>query len=141
MAALILLSGLLFAQAWVADPSSEGWTEAPDKISLTQAYTEALASGHACLKIQPDPQLLALSDPYDPDANQGYRLLDASLYRGRYYIYFGVVPFVTLLVPWFKITGTFFPGAAAVLLYSAIGLTAYGFALWLVWRRWYAGAA
>lgn len=33
--------------------------------------------------------MLALPDPYDPNANAPYRFHDMSLYAGRYYMYFG----------------------------------------------------
>ena len=72
---------------------------------LTTEYTRALAAGHPYLGVKPDPRLLALPNPYDPQANRALRLLDASLYHGRYYLYYGVTPFLTILVPWFLATG------------------------------------
>src|SRR5207248_6297600 len=43
--------------------------------------------------------LLALADPYDPAQNAPYRLHDASLYHGRYYLYFGPTPVALLYLP------------------------------------------
>ena len=40
----------------------------------------------------PAPELLALKDPYDPEQNGPYKLGDISLYRGKYYTYFGAAP-------------------------------------------------
>jgi hypothetical protein len=53
---------------------------------------EGFLQGHLSLAIQPPPQLLALPDPYDADANGALRLHDASLYGGKYYYYWGPVP-------------------------------------------------
>ena len=53
---------------------------------------DAFLSGQTYLKITPSPQLLALADPYDPHANAPYLLWDASLYNGKYYLYFGPGP-------------------------------------------------
>ncbi len=56
----------------------------------------AFLSGHTYLMdITPDPRLLALSDAYDPwqrDINNVPYLVDGSLYRGKYYLYYGPVP-------------------------------------------------
>jgi len=47
------------------------------------------------LPIKPNPQLLTLPNPYDPIQNGAYRLHDASLYRGNYYLYWGPIPAIT----------------------------------------------
>jgi hypothetical protein len=77
--------------------------------------------GHAYLAAKPSPQLLALPDPYDPAANEHFRLHDASLYRGRYYLYFGVAPAVTLYLPWRVLTGKRLSDDIAVTLFSMGG--------------------
>ncbi|MBA2450937.1 MAG: hypothetical protein H0V51_23230 [Chloroflexi bacterium] len=53
---------------------------------------EAFLAGQLHLKVTPRPELLALPNPYDPSRNDGLRLHDATLYRGRYYLYWGPVP-------------------------------------------------
>lgn len=73
------------------------------------------------LPIEPRPELLALADPYDPNLNAPYRLEDASLYRGHYYLYFGVVPAVTLYVPYRIVTGRDLPNRAAVPIFCIAG--------------------
>ena len=64
----------------------------------------ALVQGQLHLTVEPRPELLEMSEPYEPGRNGPYRLHDASLYHGRYYLYFGVVPAVLLFVPW-KLAG------------------------------------
>ncbi len=44
-------------------------------------------AGQLNLSVAPDPHLLALPDPYDPAANVSFRLHDAALFNGRYYLY------------------------------------------------------
>lgn len=102
---------------------------------LTQAYTSALAAGQAHLQQAPDPGLLALSNPYDPAKNAGLGLLDVSLYSGRYYLYFGIVPWAVLLVPWFKLTGTHLSDAAAICFFCVGGFLCYAVALFKLWRH------
>ncbi|MFI5006324.1 MAG: hypothetical protein ACHQKZ_02760 [Solirubrobacterales bacterium] len=64
----------------------------------------ALVQGQLYLTVEPRPELLEMSEPYEPGRNGPYRLHDASLYHGRYYLYFGVVPALLLFVPW-KLAG------------------------------------
>jgi hypothetical protein len=53
----------------------------------------AFRDGQLSLEEQPPSKLLALPDPYDPGARDGISFLwDASLYNGRYYLYWGPVP-------------------------------------------------
>ncbi len=55
--------------------------------------------GHLSLETKPDPALLALPDPYDLKARKGIPVVgDASLYEGRYYLYFGPFPSLALAV-------------------------------------------
>jgi hypothetical protein len=61
--------------------------------------TNGFLAGQLSLKTEPRPELLALKDPYDPHQNGGLTLHDASLYKGRYYIYFGVTPVILLFLP------------------------------------------
>ena len=133
----LVVAGVLWLQAFVAGVSVQGLTAPPD-ASLTQAYTVALAKGQAHLERTPDPRLLALTNPYDPAANAGLGLLDVSLYAGRYYLYFGVVPWAVLLVPWFKLTGTHLSDGAVLWLFCGFGFSCYALALWEIWRRWFA---
>jgi len=69
-------------------------------VPATSARYSDLAAGflHGRLSVavQPSPALLALPNPYDPDANSAYRELDLSLFNGKYYIYWGPVPAVLL---------------------------------------------
>src|SRR5258708_8377921 len=65
---------------------------------------DGFLSGHLSMAVSPAPELLKLADPYDPEANQPFRLNDASYYQGKYYLYFGLTPAVVLLLPWKLIT-------------------------------------
>jgi hypothetical protein len=52
---------------------------------------EGFRSGHLYIPTVPSPQLLAAANPYT-DGNVPFGLWDASLYKGRYYLYWGPVP-------------------------------------------------
>jgi hypothetical protein len=103
---------------------------------LTSEYTRALAAGHSYLGIKPKPELLAQSDPYDPRLNRATRLLDAALFRGRYYIYYGLTPFVTVLVPWFWATGRQLAESEVITGYAIASTVLAAFLLWDLRRRY-----
>lgn len=52
---------------------------------------EGFRRGQAHVPLIPAPELLAAKDPYDP-IHMRYWVLDASYYRGKYYIYWGPLP-------------------------------------------------
>ena len=75
----------------------------------TSDYYSQMASafrhGQLALEKKPDPALLALPNVYDPKARKNVPLLgDASLYKGKYYLYFGPVPSLFLLPFTFLLT-------------------------------------
>ena len=77
------------------------WVSWPLGGSYYDQLANAFRDGHLWLERTPSPQLLALPNPYDPAARAGVSFIsDASLYNGRYYLYFGPMP--GLLVAGFK---------------------------------------
>jgi len=119
----------------------EFWTADQEKSvvsPLVLDYTSSLAAGHSSLRTLPDPRLLALPNPYDIKATQGTRVLDASLFHGRYYLYFGLTPFLTLLVPWLKIFGHPLHIEWAILAFCSCGFALYAVLLADA-RRFYFG--
>jgi hypothetical protein len=116
-----VLSCLIFLfYLWTATSSNRPFYLRDTSQEFYNQLTDSLAQGHVYLAAKPSPQLLALPDPYDPAANERFRLHDASLYQGRYYMYFGVAPAVTLL-PWRVLTGKRLSDDIAVTLFSMGG--------------------
>jgi len=79
---------------------------------------QAFLHGQLDLLQKPSPELLALPDPYDPTQNSPYRLHDAVLYNGKYYLYWG--PFPALLLAGMKLaTNLTFSDSILVLLFMS----------------------
>jgi hypothetical protein len=91
LAAVTLVVGFLYF--WTAATSVD-----PGR-SYHSLLAEAFEDGQTSLPVQPAPELLALPDPYDPVRNAPWRLHDASLYEGRYYLYFGPAPAALVFLP------------------------------------------
>jgi hypothetical protein len=83
---------------------------------------DAFLQGQVALLVRPLPQLLALSDPYDPAANAPYRIHDLALYHGRYYLTWGPTPALTSFLPWRLLPFGELPSNLAVVLYAWLGL-------------------
>jgi hypothetical protein len=100
------------------------WTihPAPGPILESGPYNQladAFYNQQTYLRQAPAPELLALKDPYDPEQNAPYRLHDASLYKGRYYYYFGPAPVLLLYLPYTMITGDALPDRVGTWLFAA----------------------
>jgi hypothetical protein len=112
--------GLVAFYVWTA---ANGYPlrEAP-RDGYYNLLTAAFLAGQLHLLEQPKPEMFELSLPYEPGKNAPARLHDASLYRGRYYLYFGVVPAVILFVPWRLVGLGDLPEAVAALAFAVGGL-------------------
>ncbi len=119
--------------AWVLCASLYLWTaegisiKSGDRGNVWHHYeylVDGFLNGHLHLSRLPAPELLALPDPYDPQTNVRYRLLDASLYRGKYYLYYGPAPAILLMLPWKIVTGHHLPQWAATAFFAIAGLGA-----------------
>jgi hypothetical protein len=95
--------------------------------------TDALLSGQLDLKVQPDPQLAQLANPY-AGSQDIPALHDATYFGGRYYLYFGPTPVVLLLAPWHVLTRTYLIEGAATVVFSFAGFL-IGAYLWVGWKR------
>ncbi len=73
-----------------------------------EKMTDAIMEGHLYLDEKVDDKLLELENPYDPkprkDSGADFKW-DHAFYKGRYYMYFGVVPVFTVFIPYRLITG------------------------------------
>jgi len=109
-----------------------------DRANLWHHYeylADGFLGGHTSLSLAPAPELARLPDPYDPAANAAYRLWDASLYHGKYYLYYGPTPAVALMAPWRALTGRVLPQRDAVALFACAGLGFLALLLGAVRRR------
>lgn len=127
-------AGLLGAYAPVYDhfhSLPRGWST-PYRGEFDNHY-DRLAQGflHGELRFleRPDPRLLALPDPYDGVANWPYRLHDAVLFEGRYYLIHSPLPALVLFVPWRALTGSALTSSAACSILAALAGALWSLAL------------
>lgn len=123
-----------------------GWIVAPAIPQLvgpapSEAYYNLLAdgfrAGQLSLKKEPAPELAKLANPYDPGQNAAYRLHDATYFRGKYYLYFGVTPVLVLFLPYTVLTGHYLSQAQAVWIFSSAGFLASMMLCGILVRRYF----
>lgn len=122
---LILIIALLFFLSfyfWVSTAGYNKFNFIGNKSSCYNLLSDALLGGMLNLPVNPSPELLALSDPYDPIQNFKFRIYDnlhdLSLYKGQIYLYFGLTPVLTLFIPYKIITGNYLDFNIPLFLYS-----------------------
>jgi hypothetical protein len=99
LAAVLLIVALYFG---IASENRRAYASRPVTYNYYDLLAEGFMSGHLYLNLPLEPEkMLPGSDPmrYTP------RDHDLSLYKGRYYLYFGAAPAVALFVPWEILTG------------------------------------
>jgi len=73
------------------------WTNWPESTHFFSLLGDAFMQGQTHLLVQPDPALLALSDPYELELRERISTLwDVSLYDGKFYVYWGPSPALIL---------------------------------------------
>lgn len=92
----------------------------PQHYGFYNLMADAFEAGRLDLLIKPPEEMLALENPRDPEQNQKWRILDLSIYKGKYYLYFGPVPTLLLFLPlrWAGIGKISEPLAVAIFSYG-----------------------
>lgn len=122
--ALIVILCLWLAIASASSPFFDIGEGTGDLYSRN--LTDALAQGRFDLLSDPPPELAQLANPYDPAQRAtvpaGDLIWDASLFNGRYYVSYGVVPALLLFVPFHVLSGYYLQTAWAVFLFGTLGM-------------------
>ncbi len=120
---------------WSAQQPGNSWSVlTADPRGYYPLQTAGFRSGHLYAAVAPQPALMELKDPYDPAANTPYRIHDMSLFKGHYYLYYGITPILILFWPVAAITGRYVTEPFAVGLFCS-GAVCVGISLLLAIRR------
>jgi hypothetical protein len=83
--------------------------------------TEGFLHGQLNLLTDPSPELLRLSDPWDPVKAGKLRLPDVTFFKGKFYLYFGPSPVLLFFLPAKLITGYYPSHSFAAFFFCAAG--------------------
>lgn len=123
--------------AWAVAPGGHffsGFNGGSDYYNL---LVKGFRSGHLSLRVDVPPGLLKLKDPYDPAQNAPFGMHDLSFYKGRFYLYFGVAPALTLYWPFAALTGHYLDDRHAIFLLCTAGFLASCLLLSRIRRRYF----
>jgi len=110
--------------------------------------TDALLKKQLHLDIEVPQALLEAERPYDDeyrtlhglflnsdkqhlDSSENFLMIDVSLYNGKYYSYFGMIPIIILFAPYKLITGNYLPTSMGAFLFGSIATIL----LMLLWKQ------
>ena len=118
----------------------------PDYITEYHELAEAMLDGHFYLDKEPSEVIEEMDNPYDTKYRQQL-LLDAdedkwdswdyAYYDGKLYVYFGVVPMLLTILPFYAITGAHLPISIAISVFGMLYLVAAWLLLRQIFRRWF----
>lgn len=116
------------------------WTD-PTPVDVYTTLASQVLKGKLHLPYDPDPRLSQLPNPFSPEDRQRSGIpfsWDHSLYQGRYYLYWGITPILTVFIPFHLLTGVWLSEMAQMALFGLLTFfLAYAFALRLI--RLFAG--
>ncbi len=97
LSSAILGSVIVLIYIWIISIGT--WTIWPATTNYYDLLAKGFSHGQLSLEEKPDPALLALADPYNPDNREGIPVLwDLTLYKGNYYLYWGPIPALLLAI-------------------------------------------
>jgi hypothetical protein len=119
--------------------ASDGALFEGDRVPAShyQYLAEGFRQGHLYVSLEPPADMLALHDPYNPVENSAYRLHDASLYHGKFYIYFGPVPALLFYLPVRILTGVYPADHVVIAVFLILGVAVWLRTLRVAAKHWF----
>ncbi len=105
-----------------------------------QELADALAKGQVYLDSMPSKELVEAPNPYDTiylQANNIFYQFDYAYFKGRYYVYFGIVPVLLLYLPCLLITGHQLPNYLAFFCFYSLFVISVFALLREIVKRWF----
>ena len=111
------------------------WTSWPNETSYYDLLATAFSRGQLAVDVQPDPALLTMENVYEPSNREGIPMLwDATLYNGKYYLYWGPAPALFFAI--FKLFSEQVVGDKVITFVFLVGTFIFAVLLLLeLWKR------
>ena len=110
---------------WLSSTFGAFWWNTEVEVSNYWRLSDAFLRGQFHLPVEPSAELLAVTNPYSGSERHNAPFIwDASLYKERYYLYFGPIPALLLYIP-HKLLFGFYPDddfAIAIFSFMAVVL-------------------
>lgn len=137
-----VVHGLLFWKLTGLNPYFQ--EEVYDNQRQYQELAESLKAGSFALLEEPPKALQEMENPYDMEyrnqvmneAGEWYKW-DHAYYKGKYYVYFGVVPAIMFYLPYYLVTGTHLHNCALIFILALMFLAGMMGVLHESIRKWF----
>lgn len=143
-ASAMILMTFMLATSYMVDDGLYELFHMETGDQMTQDLVDAFASGHTYMTFEPTEEILSMENPYDTNKRSELGLAmnvdyawDHLLYEGKYYSYYGIAPVILLFLPYYLITGYYFPAVIAVYIFSMIGIFALSRVYIQFIERWF----
>lgn len=119
----IIVLGVVWFYLWTVKTTQIELSAAHgDEVDYYNRLSRGFLDGRLSLKLDVPRALVEAEDPYDPAKRPpGVAPHDISYYRGHYYLYFGVTPVISLLLPFRLLIGSDLPMYYGNWLFVSIG--------------------
>ena len=114
--------------------------EVPDHRNQYELMAENILEGRFYFDYEDGEELLKLENPYDPAQRHEagvYYHWDHAFYKGRYYMYFGVVPVFWVFLPYRVLTGNSLPAYQGTQLFVTIAICGIFMLLRMIAKRFF----
>ncbi len=121
MLRIAALTIVLFFYTWTVTDGTYNFYRENKHAPLYSYLADGFLHGQLHFVQKPPLELLNLENPYDTYQNKDFRTNgwhDVSLYRGKYYLYFGPVPAIVLFMPFKLLTKKEMSDRLAILIFS-----------------------
>lgn len=122
----ICTTPMSFTPKWLQEYKQAGGRDWGDQY---ENMGDSLLQGRLYLSHEPSKKLLAMNNPYSHKERAERGLVqgvdyhwDHAFYRGKYYMYFGVVPSVVLFAPYQYLTGKMLTGYHGTQVFTALAI-------------------
>lgn len=139
---LVILFVFIITTYLIANYSTDGFNTTD---FYSKDFVDALSNWQVHLQREPSDKLKELDNPYDGGERHSKGLIrdvdymwDVAYYEGKYYVYFGILPALTVMLPYHMITGDYLSSAYAVMLFSVFTSISLMFLIKNVFKRFFA---
>lgn len=137
---ILVAQALVFWNSINLNQTSVGWHKTIAHHQQYYRLVDSIKKGQLFISDEVDPKLKELENPYDTGERAQKRIpikWDTAYYNGKYYVYFGIVPALTLYLPYNLITGGNLPNYIAIYIIGILYMVGIFVLLWQIIKKWY----
>lgn len=102
------------------------------------SFIDSLSEGKFYLNEKPSQELISLKNPYDFSQRKDIESLwDVVLYNNKYYIYFGILPALLILLPIKILFNCYINGVVVLLLFNILSIIISCDLIFLIIKKWF----